>query len=278
MWNNSVFVATKNIHERKQGMEPGTSVLAQQLETTSFSSTGPVKRKSCGSSNSTPASTNNGDGMTTPVRKRSRLRSALVKSKEKPPSHRAASPSVRFGHVKIREHRRELGGSCGVPYSGCVALGLSDEYQDLKAIDVDAYERERVSQRGILLETPEKVRRMLLESAMGKENFVKRLAQEESALARTRECRQDSVANDSRYLETFDDTYGNEVHIGLDPSTVDRNNSAARWLTSPPALHSSPNLIPSLESPELLELVGTGSAVADAAEPPTCSLQTIGTV
>ena len=77
-----------------------------------------------------------------------------------------------------------------MPYSGSVTLGLSDEYHDLKAIDIDAYERARVSQRGMLLETPEKVRRMLLESAMGKENFAKRLAQEETALAQTRECRQ----------------------------------------------------------------------------------------
>ena len=83
---------------------------------------------------------------------------------------------------------------------------------------------------------------------------------------------QDSVANDSRYLETFDDTYGNEVHIGLDPGTVDRHKNTAYWLSSAPDLHSSP------DSPDLLELVVTGPAVADAAEPRTCSLQSIGTV
>ena len=77
-----------------------------------------------------------------------------------------------------------------MPYTGNVTLGLSDEYHDLTAVDVDAYEQARASQRGMLQETPEKVRRMLLESAMGKEHFVKRLAQEETALTRTRQCRQ----------------------------------------------------------------------------------------
>ena len=128
---------------------------------------------------------------------------------------RTDSPSVQFGHVRVREHRRTLGGkhhvfaavlvqlivrttgpharrlsliagSCGVPYTGSISLGLSNEYQDFKAVDIDVYERIRQSEGRCLQETPEKVRRMLLEADMGSENFEKRLREEQTSLARTR--------------------------------------------------------------------------------------------
>ena len=72
------------------------------------------------------------------------------------------------------------------------------------------------------------------------------------------------MANDSRYLETFQDNFGNEVHIGLDPCIVDRNSAVSSWLGSAQPLAQPDADVTDAASP------------TEAAQPATCSLQSLG--
>ena len=82
---------------------------------------------------------------------------------------------VRFGVIEIRNHFRSLGASGGVPQRGGIALGISDDFEELEPMSVDHFETQRAparTEKDALTPEPARRRKLLLQESMGKDAYV----------------------------------------------------------------------------------------------------------
>lgn len=125
------------------------------------------------------------------------------------PSPKSGGKSVTFDTVRVRAHSRKLGTS-SVPYTGNIALGLSNEHVDHDPIPLDEFERLRVRDRtpkdAFSPETPAR-RRMLLERSMGRSEFAKMYRKDSKKVDALRRSREDSVQNDRRHHPDYGSLY-----------------------------------------------------------------------
>lgn len=156
------------------------------------------------------------DGMSTPPQSPSRKKRtsspqnipptprSVLKKRDRNSKKRTKTPkkSVGFGKILIREYKRQLGGSGGVPEVGGIALGLGDMERDRSPVPIDVYERVRSPHRSSKDEyrsSPARKRRQLLIESMGTEEYKRQHKEEREELIQIRKNRHESEENDPRY-------------------------------------------------------------------------------
>eukprot|EP00941_MAST-03F_sp_MAST-3F-sp1_P003396 g3396.t1 len=141
-----------------------------------------------------------------PHRQRQLTRSVLKKSGKKTKATGKNNMRVRFDKVLIRSHMRSLGTSGGVPQRGGIALGITDAFLQEESLPIESWEEKRRivrTDKDSLEPAPARQRKLLLQAAMGKEDYFKAHRVVTRQLQTLRKHREEAVEKDKVWNPEF---------------------------------------------------------------------------